>query len=231
MTYFSKFPITQYTLDDLKTVQIVTNITARTVISDEIINNLSLFHNYIIKDGETPEILADVFYNDPTLHWIILHCNEIHDARFEWPLNVTDLVSYVSAKYSDMDEIHHYEDDNGVTVTGNVYVNSSSAFVNISANDVITNNTSTGIGVVMNKISSSNIIVNVSVGGFRSGDQIKLLSNANVTANISSTRTINCTAVTAMVYEDGLNEERRNIKILKAQYIESVIREFEMKMG
>ena len=88
MSYFSNFPITLYSLDDRKTVQVITNIATRGTISEEITNNLSLFYPYSIKDGETPEILADKIYNDSELHWIILHCNEIHDAMFDWPLSV-----------------------------------------------------------------------------------------------------------------------------------------------
>lgn len=231
MSYFSKFPITKYTLDDISTVQVVTNITARAIISDEIIENLSLFYPYIIKDGETPEILADKFYNDPQLHWVILHCNNIFDARFEWPLTTPDLVSYVESKYTSKDAIHHYESDDQTIVMGNVFVESASSFSNVYASNIIINNSSDGIGVVVKKINSSNIIVNVSSGGFRTGDNIKLFSNANITANITATHTINCTAVTAMVYEDRLNEDKRDIKILKTQYLEPVIREFESKMG
>ena len=206
------FPVTKYNLDDISSVQVVTNISTRCALS-------------------TPEILADKFYNDPQLHWIILHANEIHDARFDWPLTVPNLVSYVEAKYPSREAIHHYEDDNEVVVTGNVYINSTNAFSQMSADDVIINNTSDGIGVIVSKISNANVVVNVSFGGFRASDNIELFSNANVTANISSTTAINCTPITSFVYEDRLNEDRRNIRILKTQYIEAVVREFETKMS
>ena len=231
MSYFSNFPITLYSLDDRKTVQVITNIATRGTISEEITNNLSLFYPYSKKDGETPEILADKIYNDSELHWIILHCNEIHDAMFDWPLSVPNLVSYVEAKYPSRFAIHHYEDSNEVIVTGNVYVNSANSFGNFKANDIIVNNTSDGVGVIVSKISNANVIVNVSSGGFRSGDNIKLSSNANVTANISATTTINCTAITSFTYEDRLNEAKRNIRILKPEYVEAVIREFQSKLS
>ena len=53
--YFKSFPYTYYSLDDASTVQVVTNITSRAVLSDEVKNNLSLYDEYDIKDGETPE--------------------------------------------------------------------------------------------------------------------------------------------------------------------------------
>lgn len=231
MSYFSNFGTTPYTLDNIKTVQIVSNITKRAVISEEITNNLSLFFPYQIKDGETPEILADKFYNDSQLHWIILHCNEIHDGIFDWPLTVPDLVSFVDSKYGDRNSIHHYEDSNEVIINGNVYIESANNFVNVNVNDILVNNTNIGIGLVATKINNSNVVVNVSTGGFKAGEHFKLLSNANVTANITATTPINCLPITNIVYEDRLNENKRSIKILKSQYLDAVIKEFESKMN
>ena len=57
--YFKSFPYTYYSLDDTSTVQVVTNITTRVTLSEEVKNNLALFDEYDIKDGETPELIAD----------------------------------------------------------------------------------------------------------------------------------------------------------------------------
>ena len=57
--YFQNFPYTYYSLDNTNTVQIVTDITNRAVISDEVKNNLGLYDEYDIKDGETPELVAE----------------------------------------------------------------------------------------------------------------------------------------------------------------------------
>ena len=84
--YFEKFPTTFYTLDDQKTVQIVRNIFLRLNINENIKNNLSLYDEYDVLDGETPEIVADKFYKNPQSHWLILHMNDILDPRFDWPL-------------------------------------------------------------------------------------------------------------------------------------------------
>jgi hypothetical protein len=118
--YFQNFPYTFYTLDDAATVQVVTNITTRIQISDEVKNNLSLFDKYDIKDGESPELVADKFYNNSQLHWIILHYNEIIDPRFEWPLDTNNLSKYVSGKYANVNAVHHYEDSNGYYVNSDV---------------------------------------------------------------------------------------------------------------
>ena len=228
--YFSRFPKTLYSLDDRDTVQAVTNITLRVVLSDEIKNNLSAYDEYDIREGETPEILADIMYDNPQLHWVILHMNDIIDPRYEWPLSQQTLYNYVADKYVDVNGIHHYESSNGLQVNGNVIINCNNEFGNLYVGNVILNNTNTGTGVIVSKTSNSNVTVLVSTGGFKTGDQITLFSNANVAANITATTAIVGTPVTNLVYEEGINDTKRRIKILKPQYLDAVISEFNSKL-
>ena len=229
--YFQNFPYTYYSLDDIATTQIVTNISLRVRLSDELKNNFSLFDRYDIKDGETPEILADKFYSNPQLHWIILHTNDILDPRFDWPLTTNNLVLFAQGKYNNVNAPHHYVDANSIITNANVYLNSSSQFTNFNNNDVIVNVTNNGTGVITKLQSYSNIIVTVTDGGFITGDKIALSSNANANANITSTSIISGTPVTNLQYEDTLNDTKRKINILKNQYIDSVINDFKIKLG
>ena len=103
--YFEKFPTTFYTLDDQKTVQIVRNIFLRLNINENIKNNLSLYDEYDVLDGETPEIVADKFYKNSQYHWLILHMNDILDPRFD-----------CQSKYTNIYATHHYEDADGYRV-------------------------------------------------------------------------------------------------------------------
>ena len=79
--YFDKLPVTYYTLDDARSVQLVRNIFLRVIITDEIKNNYSVYDEYDIQDGETPEILSSKIYGNSEYHWLILHMNEIIDPR------------------------------------------------------------------------------------------------------------------------------------------------------
>ena len=229
--YFKSFPYTYYSLDDASTVQVVTNITNRVTLSDEVKNNLGLYDEYDIKDGETPELVADKFYNSPELHWLVLHYNEIIDPRFDWPLDTNNLSRYVASKYANTNGIHHYEDANGNYSNGNVFILSSNAFVNFNVNDVITNNTNIGTGYITLKNSSSNVRITVTTGGFISGDQIIKASNTSVSANVTSTVMLSGTPVTNYGYEDTVNESKRRIKILKASYVDAVVNDFKKKLG
>ena len=39
--------------------------------------NSLLFDTYKVREGETPEMIADKLYDDPELHWVILLINDI----------------------------------------------------------------------------------------------------------------------------------------------------------
>jgi len=229
--YFKSFPYTYYSLDDASTVQLVTNITNRVALSEEVKNNLSLYDEYDIKDGETPELVADKFYNNSELHWLILHYNEIIDPRFDWPLDTTNLNKYATSKYTDVNATHHFEDENGNYTNGSAYIISSESFDNFNVNDAIVNNTNTGVGYITEKNDSSNVRVTITTGGFKTGDQISLSSNTNNIAGITSTVLLSGIPISNFAYEDGVNETKRRIKILKASYVDAVVNDFKKKLG
>ena len=227
--YFQNFPYTYYSLDNTSTVQIVTDITGRAVISDEVKTNLGLYDEYDIKDGETPELVADKFYNNPELHWIVLQYNDIIDPRFDWPLNTNNLTRYVAGKYSNPNGVHHYEDVNLAITNGNVIINANASYLNVG--NVITNLSGLGTGYITSKINSSNIFVTVTAGGFVTGDKITDISNTTSNSTITATTIIAGTPVTNYGYEDDVNESKRRIKILKTSYVDAVVRDFKKKLG
>jgi hypothetical protein len=227
--YFKSFPYTYYSLDDTSTVQVVTNITARTNISDELKTNLGLYDEYDIKDGETPELVADKFYNNPELHWLVLLYNDIIDPRFDWPLDTNNLSRHVNSKYSNPNGIHHYENENAVITNGNVIINANVSY--LETGNVITNLSGTGVGYITSKLTSSNVIVTVTSGGFVTGDTITNAANTTSNSTITLTNTISGIPVTNYEYEDIVNETKRRIKILKPSYVDAVVNDFKKKLG
>jgi len=228
--YFRHLPKTFYSLDNIATVQVVTNILTRVIVTEELQSKFGVYDEYDVKDSDTPEILAFQLYGDSELHWIILHFNTILDPRFDWPQTTNNLKKYVEGKYASINGIHHYENLNLSEVNGNVTLVATS-FSGISAGNAIVNLTQDGIGFITSKPSASSIVVTTTKGGFRTGDQIALASNTSVTANVTSTTVNSGTPVTNFVYEDRENEKRRRIKLLKPQFVQTVIREFESKMA
>jgi len=232
--YFSKFPLTLYSLDDRRTIQLVTNIATRTIITDSIKENLTAYEYYDIQDGDTPEILAYKFYGDSSLHWIILHTNDILDARFGWPLTTDNLTKYINDKYIDSSAIHHYEDSSGNYLNANISLASNVEFHSndFYANKIITNSTVPGEGYITFKIDNSNMIVTTTSGGFRVGDVITSYSNAQANAVITAI-TYNDAPLPILVsnstYEIEENETKRRIKILKSAYVSAIDQDFTSK--
>ena len=117
--YFSNFPNMLYDFDinGERQVMLVTDITRNIRFRRDILSNITVFDEYDIVDGETPEIIAEKLYGDPTYHWIIMLANERFDYRADFPLPYPELEQYVTEKYGvDADSIHHYIDSNGYIV-------------------------------------------------------------------------------------------------------------------
>jgi hypothetical protein len=120
--YFSQFPQTYYTFDGVSAT-LITNFMVRVAISNELKSNVTLYDPYDILDGETPEMVADKWYGDPELYWIVLLTNEIIDPNYDWCLSQEDLQSFVEEKYgSDPAQymgVHHYVSPDGYIVDSN----------------------------------------------------------------------------------------------------------------
>ena len=106
--YFDSFPVIRYGSTD-GTIKNVTNLLRRVAIRSKLKTNVSFFDTYDVKNGETPEIIADKLYDDPKLHWIIMLVNNVTDRYHDWPMSEQQFNSYLNEKYSNPDGIHHYE--------------------------------------------------------------------------------------------------------------------------
>ena len=109
MTYFSKFPKINYDIRGDGQLVTMTNITKRLRVRDAIKKNFVGFDFYDVKEGETPEYIANEVYGDTGFHWLILLSNDILDVYTDWPMSSAQFERYVYSKYDDVNEIHHYE--------------------------------------------------------------------------------------------------------------------------
>lgn len=109
MAYFRQFPKVEYDVRGDGINVTMTNITKRVRFKDYVKNNKVTFDFYDVKSGETPEYIANEFYGDPELHWVVLMANDIIDFYNDWPMSVAQFERYVTSKYSDVNGIHHYE--------------------------------------------------------------------------------------------------------------------------
>ena len=168
MSYFAAFPVINFSLDGGITSFPMTDIFRRVRALDININNTTLYDPYDVREGETPEIVADKFYNNSRLHWIVLVTNEILDPRFDWPLPDNQLKLFIKNKYNitNVDATRHYENNLG---------------------DIVYN---------------------------ADGDPTKDYPGTTY-------------PVSYYDYENGINEGKRRIKLLKAQYVPAFTKNFQ----
>ena len=107
--FFENFPIIAYDSVGNGEYKAVTDLLRRVAIRSKVRSNVLVFDTYDVKQGETPEMLADKLYNDPELHWVILLINDITDRYHQWPMNNNQFLTYLNDKYSNVDATHHYE--------------------------------------------------------------------------------------------------------------------------
>jgi hypothetical protein len=208
--YFNYFPKTFYSANNNSVgVDSVTNIIARFGFENSLKQNSSAFYKYSIQDSDTPEIIARKYYDNVERHWIVLMFNDIVDPQYDWPLNDRVLVNYIDSKYA----------------------------ANGSANTPV----QTGLAWSMdtnNVHSYYKIITRTSFDGTQTIEKLKV--DANTYANvIQSTNTFSLedgTTITQVVsketeshyqYEVDLNESKREIKLLKPEFVSAVEKEFK----
>ena len=129
MAYFSYFPKIRYDIRGIKNQSrhdTVTNIMSRVLIkanswkqtdddSNELVSAANGFIKYVIKDGDRPDTLAHQFYDDSSLHWVILYANgaSMIQPWYDWPMTQYDLTKFVAKKYGsgNLNATHHYLSD------------------------------------------------------------------------------------------------------------------------
>ena len=114
---FKLFPTFGYVVDNK--VIAATDIFRKIRISGFAGNELLLI-DYTIEAGQTPEVVADILYDDPSLFWTILIVNDIVDPYNEWYLSPEDLSLLIDQKYGKGNgaNTHHWSiiDNPAITV-------------------------------------------------------------------------------------------------------------------
>ena len=97
------------------------NIWQRAEVLQDKKSNLTIFDEYVVKNGERPEDIATSIYDNPFYNWTILIINDIVDFYDQWPRSTRQLQEYVEQKYDQPMGTKHYityevKDDNGNVV-------------------------------------------------------------------------------------------------------------------
>jgi len=208
--FFKYYPKTFYTSNnDTTGLESVTNLITRFKFEETIKQNSAAFYKYNIQDSDTPEIIADKYYNDVEKHWVILLFNDIIDPQWDWPLKSNEIIDYIDKKYT--------------------------------ANGAANTTVQTGLAWALSQNNVQayfKIITTTAFDGTQKVDRLQV--DANTYANIAATTTSYTTqageSVTVTVtketqtfydYEINLNESKREIKILKSNFVDAIDKEFK----
>ena len=124
--YFSRFPQILHLSKapkyrEKRSEYLLTDITANVRFRKDILDKVTLFDYYIIKEGETPEIVSEKLYDSPMYHWMIMLLNDMYDYRIDWPMTALALDKYIEKKYETLSaaksKILFFVDEGGNVIT------------------------------------------------------------------------------------------------------------------
>lgn len=96
---------------------VVKDITKNIRIRKDVLDNVTLYEEYNIIDGETPEIISERVYGNPNYHWVIMLANNRFDYIEDFPKDYYALQKIITSKYGEAaNDIHHYENGEGFVV-------------------------------------------------------------------------------------------------------------------
>jgi hypothetical protein len=212
--YFNNFPKIDYSLESSNQKDYVTNIISRFGIDDALKDNASIYYEYYIEDGETPEILAAKYYDSPEKHWIILALNDIVDPQFDWPLSYSQFNRYVDLKYS----ANNYADTANTNISGLIW---SQNLNNVQTYYKVVTQTTNGTTIIKKFEVDSQTYANNTLMGITSGDTYTFPDNSTVTIAVSKE------TQSYYDYEMYINEEKKTIKFLRPEFANALENELQ----
>jgi hypothetical protein len=223
--FFDLFPRVAYDAQNglYSNLDNVTNIFFRLRILREVLSNNSSYYEYIIKNTDTPEILAFNVYGDSQAHWVILMANEILDPQYDWPLNERNFTKYIIKKYGTVEQAkttyHHYEkvitreeSFTGITTETRFVINQSNV-----ANEMVT-------GAPYDTYDS---LEEQSFETFNMGFTTSNTTNSQANTGRTVIQITSKDRISNYDWEIEENEKKRTIKVIKPEFYSRIILEFD----
>ena len=203
--YFSKVPDLEY-VSRLPDSQIgdyikVKNIFKGVRLREDILQDLTVFQKYQIIGNDRPDNVAFAVYGDSKLDWLVLKCNNIINIQSEWPMTQEDFDRYLLNKYETYDNLY-----NGIHHYETIEIKNSKGVVMVPEGlQVPSNWTYTFFDSAM-------------------GQHLSSLKEYNTVQNDP------VVSVTNYDHEAKIENEKRNIYILKQAYVNIVKDDLDEEM-
>ena len=205
--YFKRIPNIDY-VSRLPNAKIgdymkVKNLFKRGVLRDDIFQDLAVFTKYEISNDDRPDNVAFNFYGDSNLDWLVLLCNNIINIQSEWPMSQKSFDNYLISKYTESGDS---DTDTYDRIYNGVHHYETKQIKN--SNDV---------EILAEGLTVSPDYTLTYYDWLVSGYVI-LSKAANETYNTSL-----LTPITNYQYEEKIEDDKRNIFLLKPLYVSLVI--------
>ena len=99
--YFSSIPNVDYDINGTEPNQFrsVTNIMQRIRFKPSVLENITDYYPYYVREGERPDIVSFNTYGTVAYSYLILLINNIVDPLFDWPLPSRQFENYIIEQY------------------------------------------------------------------------------------------------------------------------------------
>ena len=99
--YFRNIPKVKYDINGAEPNKYlnVTNIMKRISFKPSVIEDISDYYPYRVKEGERPDIISHQKYGSVAYAYLIMLVNDIYDPIFDWPLSAQQFEKYLANKY------------------------------------------------------------------------------------------------------------------------------------
>lgn len=131
INYFDKFPRINYPYTDVNgNKHIIANtpdMSIRFKIVERIMQSPTAYYDYYWQDHDRVDIVADKYYGDVNLAWLVLLSAEAFDWIYDLPMNEDTFERYLQTKYKVNDvnilrtKLHHYEDISGKVIDNSIF--------------------------------------------------------------------------------------------------------------
>lgn len=119
--YFRNFNniLYDFEINGERKLTLVKDITKNVRIRTAILSNLTLYDEYDIREGDTPEIISEKVYGSSEYHWVVMLCNQKYDWIADFPLTQPEMDKFLTQKYGsgNEDATHHYVNNAGFEVS------------------------------------------------------------------------------------------------------------------
>jgi len=246
MPFFSNFGLVDYEFVE-NTSNTITNILQRVNVHDSVFSNASFYYDYYIQEMDRPDIIAHKLYGNVDYYWLVLLANKMINPFYDWPLNQTEMESFLLKKYKGItlfvDGISNPGFSRTETLTGGgpgttasgeiwrwdrtyqrieVYNNASGKRFGIG--QVVTGGTSGATATIRRVVDiSSEAGHHFALNADVDNPVLDPRDSSNNYLNGYITNSIDTHIITNRTHEENENENKRTISLLRPEYIDAAI--------